>query len=153
ALTITFVSRSAAAATASATPAVPSLSAVRAVGPAGPPVLGPKARAATGHPRMLLAPPMLSWLRERARAGAPVWQRLHATCEDHLRGHVEWPDGNHYPDAGSIGEGYQGDGYYDPLLSLALCYHVERERDPAQAARYARRGVEVLARMSEPAGS
>lgn len=116
-----------------------------------PPLNWARMAPAGGHPRVLLVPAMLAALRERARNGDPAWRALRASCAA-LRGAVEWPDGNDYPPWGGIGEGYQGEGYFDALLNLALCYQVSLTLDPAAAQTFGQKGAEVLHKMSEPSG-
>jgi hypothetical protein len=105
------------------------------------------------HPRIWLDSETLSTLRQRAVAATPEWVALKSRCDEHLTGTVEWPDGDDYPGDGSIGEGYQGDGYFHPLLNLGLCYQVVKEVEPAKAPFYAAKGVEILVKMSEPPDS
>jgi hypothetical protein len=121
---------------------------------AGPGPAAPRRDAAlVAHPRIFLTPGTLTSLRQRASAGSSEWQALKARCDLYLTGHVEWPDGDDYPDGGSIGEGYQGDGYFPPLLNLGLCYQTELGIDATQAAAYGAKGADILYRMSEPSGS
>lgn len=109
--------------------------------------------SADEHPRIWLDSEALSTLRQRAVAATPEWVALKSCCDEYLTGIVEWPDGDDYPGDGSIGEGYQGDGYFHPLLNLGLCYQVVKEVEPAKAPFYAAKGVEILVKMSEPPGS
>lgn len=118
---------------------------------ATPPMNWARMAPSGGHPRVLLVPAMLAALRERARKDDPAWRTLRASCAA-LRGPVEWPDGNDYPPWGGIGEGYQGEGYFDALLNLALCYQISLTLDPAAAQAYGQKGAEVLHKMSEPSG-
>jgi len=104
------------------------------------------------HPRIFLSPSVLTRVRERARGLDPAWLALRSRCDGYRRDAVQWPDGNDYPDAGGIGEGYQGDGYYPALLDIGLCSEVARGIDPSRAARYGAVGAEVLEHMSEPSG-
>ena len=105
-----------------------------------------------GHPRMFLDQPTLARIRARARRGDPAWVALRSRCDSYRPAAVQWPDGNDYPDAGGVGEGYQGDGYYPALLDVGLCYEVARGIDPVRAARYAGLGAAVLRHMSGPSG-
>jgi hypothetical protein len=105
------------------------------------------ASAAAPHPRIFLDSGTLTRLHARAHAGTSDWVALHNRCDEFLGGTVEWPDGNAYPDSGSIGAGYQGDGYLGPLLDVALCYEVTGR--PA----YAAKGIDVLTKMSAPSGA
>jgi hypothetical protein len=102
---------------------------------------------ANGHPRLLLGPRLLETLRRRARDKRPEWQALAARCDALATATIEWPDGNDYPKDPGIGEGYQGDGYFDALVSLGLCYQVTRSKG------HAAKGVDLLVKMSEPSGS
>jgi hypothetical protein len=105
------------------------------------------------HPRVVLDQATLSTLRQRAKANTSAWQALKARCDLYLTGHVEWPDGNDYPDDGSIGEGYQGDGYFPALVNVALCYQTELGIDAQKAAAYGAKGADVLYHMSAPTGA
>ena len=120
---------------------------------AGP---GPAARrqgtAFAAHPRIFLTPATLASLRQRATGGSASWAALKQRCDLYLTGKVEWPDGVDYPDAGWIGEGYQGSGYFAAIANLGLCYQVERTIDSTTAAAYAHKGVGVLEKMSAPYG-
>jgi hypothetical protein len=107
----------------------------------------------SAHPRIFLSPGTLSALRQRAQAGAASWKTLKAQCDLYLTGTVEWPDGQDYPDGGSIGEGYQGSGYYPAIANLGLCYQVVRQSNPTLAAQYATKGRDVLTKMSAPYGA
>ena len=100
--------------------------------------------AVVGHPRIFLDPATLSALAQRASAGTPEWKALRDRCNSYLTGTVEWPDGNNYPDTGSIGAGYQGDGYSPALLNVGLCYQVALVLSPSEAAQYAAKGVAAL---------
>lgn len=100
------------------------------------------------HPRLLVGKPRLVVLRERARAGDAAWGALRSKCDAHTRGQVEWPDGADYPAAPNLGEGYQGGGYFEPLVELSLCYQIAREIDPDRALAYADTGATILVRMS-----
>src|SRR5205823_2079353 len=81
-----------------------------------------------------------------------AWTTLRSLCDEYLTGAVSWPDGNDYPDGGSIGEGYQGDGYFGALLNVGLCYRIALSLDPTQAAAYGARGADVLTKMTAPSG-
>jgi hypothetical protein len=111
------------------------------------------AQAATvAHPRLLLDSGTLTTLRQRATAGDSEWVALRNQCDTYLTGTVEWPDGNDYPDTGSIGEGYQGDGYFNAIADLGLCYRIAQTVNPTQAAQYGAKGADVLVHMSAPTG-
>jgi hypothetical protein len=108
--------------------------------------------AVTAHPRVLLDTAKLSSLRQRAQGNDPAWVSLRQKCDDYLRGHVEWPDGNDDPGANSVGEGYQGDGYFTAVTNLGLCFRITQLIDPARAQQYGNKGVDVLVHMSAPEG-
>jgi len=111
------------------------------------------AHAATAaHPRVILDAAKLGSLQQRARANDATWVALRQQCDNYLQGHVEWPDGTDYPDANSIGEGYQGDGYFTAIANVGLCYRIANAVDPARATQYGAKGVDVLLHMSAPAG-
>ena len=67
------------------------------------------------HPRILLDSATLAAVRQRARDDDPSWIALREQCDFYLTGQVGWPDGDPYPDGGSIGMGYYGDEYYPAL--------------------------------------
>ncbi|HWH24496.1 MAG TPA: hypothetical protein VNW68_06345, partial [Candidatus Limnocylindria bacterium] len=116
----------------------------------------PAATGATGlaaHPRIFLTPAVLSRLRARAAANDALWIALRDQCDTYLTGSVEWPDGIDYPDTDSIGEAYQGDGYLSAVANLGLCFRVVQPTDSTRARAYARKGVDVLNKMSAPYGS
>ena len=109
--------------------------------------------AGLAHPRIFLDPTTLSTLRQRATAGTPEWKTLRDKCNLYLTGTVEWPDGDDYPEGGSIGEGYQGDGYFPALLNVGLCYQVALAVSPSDAAKYGAKGADILTKMSAPSGA
>jgi hypothetical protein len=119
---------------------------------AAPPAVG-EANALTAHPRIFLTPSALTALRCRAGANAASWIALRNQCDAYLAGTVEWPNGNDYPDFGSIGEGYQGGGYFAAMANLGLCYQVVRTSNATKAAAYATKGKDVLTKMSAPYGA
>src|SRR5690606_38666960 len=94
--------------------------------------------------RLVLSEALLERLRQRASAGDAAWTALAKTCDDYAGGTVHAPSGAKYPGYPDIGQGYQGDEYYPPMLSLALCYRVTESTDPASAKRYAEAGKRVL---------
>ncbi len=85
-------------------------------------------QASTGsHPRIWLDAATLTALAAKATdgaAGAAQWATLKNVCNSYNGGTVSAPDGNDYPGLPNIGEGYQGDEYYPPLLNVALCYQI-----------------------------
>jgi hypothetical protein len=103
------------------------------------------------HPRIILDTPTLTALRSRAQSGSAEWTRLRSTCESYVGGSVQFINGNDYPNRPSVGEGYQGSGYFDALMPLGLCYQTLRQSDPTNAARYGAKGVAILMAMSDPA--
>jgi len=105
-----------------------------------------------GHPRLFLSPDVLKSLRARASSSAATWSALRARCDEYVSGRVEYPDGADYPGKGNIGEGYQGQGYFDPLIELSLCFQISRAFDQGGAAGYARKGIEALVKMTEKEG-
>lgn len=105
------------------------------------------------HPRIWLDLRTREQLRTRALQPADDWLRLRANCEGYLRAQVEWPDGFAYPEPGNLGPGYRGDGYFDALLELGLCYVVGQSIDDALAPAFAAKGAEILDRMSQPPGA
>jgi hypothetical protein len=107
------------------------------------------AGATRPHPWIFLDKPTLAELRSAAKSRTPAFRRLQARCDLYLRGRVEWPTGKDYPPDGSIGEGYQGDGYFSPALNLGLCFQALRSRDASRARRYAAKGADLLTKMSE----
>ncbi|MDW8283272.1 MAG: DNRLRE domain-containing protein [Myxococcales bacterium] len=124
---------------------------VKAAPASSPPSGSAAPQNTTDHPRLVLTGRVLGRLRERARQEDPAWVALRGRCDGYLPGRIEWPDGDDYPGEGNIGEGYQGNGYFDALLALGLCYVVVPDRERAQ--RYGDKGVELLIKMSEPDGA
>ncbi len=107
--------------------------------------------AAGAHPRIILDASTLATLRTRAQARTPEWTRLKSFCDSYTGGGtVNFPGGNGYPDPPNVGEGYQGSGYIDVLISLGLCYHTTIPSDPTTAAKYGTKGVAILMAMSDP---
>lgn len=109
--------------------------------------------AAENHPRILLDGNALSTLREKARTNDVSWTKLKAQCDGYVNDQVEYPDGKDYGDQNVIGEGYQGDGYVEPVLSLGVCYQAVKTQDSALAQKYADRGIDILVKMSAPKGT
>ncbi|MBZ5602288.1 MAG: hypothetical protein LAO79_08280 [Acidobacteriia bacterium] len=102
------------------------------------------------HPRIILDAPTLATLRSRAAANTQEWTTLKSYCDSFIGGSVLFPGGNGYPDPPNVGEGYQGSGYIDTLLSLGLCYHTTITTNPTAAAQYGAKGVAILMAMSDP---
>ncbi len=99
-------------------------------------------------PRLLLTEPLLAELARRAQARSAEWTALKARCDALLPGKVEWPEGSDYADLPNVGEGYQGDGYYHPLLALGLCHRIAQIAAPGSATAYATKGIDILRHMS-----
>jgi hypothetical protein len=109
-------------------------------------------QTSSGHPRMVLDAPTLATLRSRMQAKTPEWIALQNVCNSFIGGGVVNPPGsNEYPDKPSIGEGYQGSGYLESFMPLAMCYQVVKDSDPTKAAQYGAKGVAILMAMSDPA--
>lgn len=100
--------------------------------------------------RLLLDAPLLARLQERVSAGDAAWRELERTCNEYAGSTVEAPGGTKYLPYPNITSGYQGDEYYNPMVSLALCYRAAAAADPENAARYAAQGERVLVAMSTP---
>lgn len=102
-------------------------------------------------PRLLLSPELMQRLRDRAKANDPAWSELSSKCEQLSTSTVHPPSGPAYgPKTTTIASGYQGDGYLDPVLSLALCYRTLAGTNDAKANQYAAAGAKVLEAMSTP---
>jgi hypothetical protein len=97
------------------------------------------------HPRIWLDPSTMRTLHARVGASSVEWKALRAVCDTYAKEPVEWPDGSDYKD-GTIGEEYQGGGYFTAVASLGLCYQVTKK------AAYAAKGADVLTKMSAPDG-
>ncbi|MGW1617086.1 hypothetical protein ACWCQZ_48660 [Streptomyces sp. NPDC002285] len=108
------------------------------------------AHGAPDRTRIVLDADTLSSLRQRAANNDPGWVALKKKCDHYLTGTVEWPDGQDYPNGGSIGEGYQGSSYFDAIANLGICYQVARGTSPSNAERYGAKGVDLLVHMSAP---
>lgn len=106
------------------------------------------AQSTVPHPRLILDAPTLSALRSRAAANTPQWQHLKNYCDAFVGGTVNYPDQNAYPNAPNIGQGYQGDGYWAPLWSEALCYQTLKVSDPVNAAKYGAVAASMAVKMS-----
>ncbi len=103
------------------------------------------------HPRIWLDPTTLSGLRAKAQAGAAQWTTLRAACNSYLGGTVNAVGQDAYPGLPNIGEGYQGDGYFDPVLNLGVCYQVGLGLSPpdSNVAAWGAKGSDVLATMAQ----
>jgi hypothetical protein len=106
------------------------------------------------HPRIILDAPTLATLRARAQANTAQWQAVKAVCDSFNGGTVFFPgqpsQNPGYPDLPDIGEGYEGSGYNDALLPLGLCYYMTLPSEPATAAKYGAKAVQILMAMSNP---
>jgi hypothetical protein len=102
------------------------------------------------HPRIILDAPTLTSLRSRMQANTAEWRALKATCDSYVGGSVEFINGNDYPNRPSVGEGYQGSGYFEALMPLGICYQTALAPDPTNAAKYGAKGVAILMAMSDP---
>jgi hypothetical protein len=113
------------------------------------PVVGPKAE---GHPRILLTPANRAAIVARAKAGSASYRALEMYCDARVGGQVEWHDGDDTPALPNIGEGYQGEDYFQAIVSLSLCYQIAKDVAPARASGYGETAREVLRKMSETEG-
>lgn len=104
------------------------------------------------HPRILFTPQFLSKLQDKVRKNDPTWIKLKSQCDTYLKGKIEYPDGKDYGGRESIGEGYQGSGYFEALMNLGVCYQVTKAQGGEEASEYAKKGVDVLVKMSVPEG-
>jgi hypothetical protein len=100
--------------------------------------------------RLLLTAAALERLQERARGEDPAWVELRMRCDDYATGTMYPPGGTAYPSYPSVGVGYQGDEYVEPMISLGLCYRTAAGIDDAAAARYAEAGVRLIEAISTP---
>ena len=100
------------------------------------------------HPRLMLDAATLTTLRARAQANTPQWQALKSYCDSFIGGIVNYPDGATYPNPPDIGQGYEGDGYWAPLMSEGLCYQVMKGIDTAAAAAYGGKAADIALKMS-----
>ena len=106
------------------------------------------AQSVVPHPRLILDGPTLSGLRTRAQANSPQWQALKSYCDSFIGGTVNYPDGATYPNPPDIGQGYEGDGYWAPLMSEGLCYQVMKGIDSTAAAPYGAKAADIAAKLS-----
>ncbi|MBI4907523.1 MAG: hypothetical protein HY820_28110 [Acidobacteria bacterium] len=105
----------------------------------------------SARPRIILDTATLTSLRNRAQANTSEWTALAAVCNSYIGGGtVNYPGENGYPNKPSVGEGYQGSGYYDALMPLGLCYQTTRLSIPTAAANYGGKAVQILMAMSDP---
>ena len=110
-------------------------------------------QAAVNHPRILLNNDgVKSLLEQKVKNNDSSWTKLKELCDKYVVGKVEYPDGTDYVVVGNIGEKYQGEGYIDPILNLGVCYNAVKNTDSALADKYAKKGIEVIMKMSAPPG-
>ncbi|MDR3389829.1 MAG: hypothetical protein P4L92_22555 [Rudaea sp.] len=109
-----------------------------------------QAQSTTPHPRLMLDAATLGALRSRAAANTPQWQQLKSYCDSFIGGTVNYPDQDNYPDTPDIGQGYEGDGYWAPLMSEALCYQTLKSTDPTTAAGYGAKAADIAVKLSMP---
>ena len=100
------------------------------------------------HPRLILDTTLLTSLRARGSANTPQWTALKTYCDAFIGGKVNYPDEATYPDRPDIGQAYQGEGYWAPLLSEALCYQTLKMSNAAAAAPYGAKAVDILMKIS-----
>ncbi|WP_206109286.1 hypothetical protein [Paenibacillus sp. HB172176] len=105
------------------------------------------------HPRIWLDAATQTRLKNLALANDSKWIALRNQVNEYLTGTVEYPDGNDYPNGGSIGEGYQGDGYKDALIQLGLAYQIGKLINDGNVAQWAAKGADILDKMSQPSGA
>lgn len=123
------------------------------------------AAAPAAHPRLLLTAQRLAALRTRAANGDADWQALRAVCDGYDGATPKAFDSNDPPgDSGpgsamrsdqsgpQIGPEYRGWGYFQPVVSLALCAVVLRTSDAAAAASYAHTAIGAMRAASTPPG-
>jgi hypothetical protein len=116
------------------------------------------AQSTVPHPRLILDSATLTSLRNRVAAKTPQWQRLKHYCDSFLGGTVNYPavngdqnnSANDYPDSPNIGQGYQGSGYWAPLLSEGLCYRVLDASDHTTAVKYGQKAADIAMKISTP---
>ncbi|MDE1961930.1 MAG: hypothetical protein KGH80_10050, partial [Xanthomonadaceae bacterium] len=107
------------------------------------------AQSTVPHPRLILDAATLGTLRARALANTSQWQALKSYCDSFIGGVVNYPDGPAYPSsAADIGQGYEGDGYWAPLMSEGLCYQVMRGINATAAAPYGAKAADIAVKMS-----
>ncbi|MFO0567928.1 MAG: hypothetical protein U0263_19875 [Polyangiaceae bacterium] len=114
---------------------------------------GTQGAALATSARLFLTTSVVSRLQARAAAGDAAWVQLKKVCDGYTTGTVYAPNGNAYPGSGSIGSGYQGDGYLDAVQTLGLCYRTVKGVDDTLAAKYGATGAKVLEAMSTPTSS
>lgn len=106
------------------------------------------AQSVVPHPRLILDGQTLAALRARAQANSPQWQALKSYCDSFIGGTVNYPDDATYPNPPGIGQGYEGDGYWAPLMSEGLCYQVMKGIDATIAAPYGAKAADIAMKLS-----
>jgi len=86
------------------------------------------------HPRIFLTNTVLAALGQKAQAQAAQWTRLRSACESYV--------------GQSIGPGYQGEDYMEPLLNLGLCYRVGQTIHDSRFTAWGHQGVAILHDMA-----
>src|SRR5690606_14330826 len=105
------------------------------------------------HPRIWLDAASLQALRQRAANGDARWTALRNKCNSYLGGTVRTPSPTKCDDGCSgstICCGYQGDGYYNALLDVALCYQIGKGLQPedVNTQAWAQKAAAVLTQMT-----
>ena len=104
------------------------------------------------RPRIWLDGGKLQGLRSKAAANSAQWSALRSKCESYT-GSVLLPptNGQQTCSSNQICAGYYGDGYYDPLLNLALCYQIGKGLSPqdAKTNAWASKAADVLDAMRQ----
>jgi hypothetical protein len=103
--------------------------------------------------RLFLSDAVVARLKQRAAATDPAWVALKTKCDGYATGTMNAPNGPTYPNFPDVGQGYQGEEYVSPIMSLGLCYRTTEGVDAAAAARYGAAGGRLLDAMSTPASS
>jgi len=103
--------------------------------------------------RLFLTPAFLTRLKARAAANDSAWAALKSKCDGYATGAMNPPSGDAYPNFPNVGQGYQGEEYIPPIMSLGLCYRVAEGTDAASAQAYGAAGGRLLDAMSTPVGS
>ncbi|HEX4481570.1 MAG TPA: hypothetical protein VH082_12210 [Rudaea sp.] len=116
------------------------------------------AQSTVPHPRLILDTATLDRLHAKITANSAQWQKLKHYCDSFISGTVDYPavggdqnvGSNDYPDALDIGQGYEGDGYWAPLMSEGLCYRALSASDPTTAAKYGQKAADIAVTLSTP---
>ncbi|MDB4996588.1 MAG: hypothetical protein JWM74_4020 [Myxococcaceae bacterium] len=117
--------------------------------------VGTSANALVARPsaRLYLTGPVVTRLKARAAANDAAWTALKAQCDGYATGTMNAPSATAYPNFPNVGQGYQGEEYVTPIMSLGLCFRTTEGVDAAAAARYGAAGARLLDAMSTPASS